>query len=151
MDTILRLVILFSAAITFIVTILGVWSIRKARVFGVLHLLIGLLVSLITLPLYMLLSGLRLNLVVVFFAYLLGIMLGILSGTSAKMSRQGNIVVGKYSATGLMLWGASLTLSIICNLLPSILLVVIGLLPVCLTSGIQVGNHTTLFIRRLRI
>lgn len=151
MDTVLGLLILLSAAFTLIVTILGVWLIRKPHVMGVWRLLLAIWVSLFTLPVYMLASGLRLNLLVIFSAYLLGIMLGIVSGIAAKMSRRGNKVIGNYSATGLMLWGASLCLSIFFSLLPSVLLAALGLLPVCLTSGIQAGNHTTLFIRRLLI
>lgn len=142
---------LLAAAITGILTLIGVWRFRKPRLLSTGRLLFALLLSLFLLLLYVWIGGLPLNLLAGGLFFALGLLLGVLSGLTAQMARQGKLVIGRYSLLALLLWGGSLALSMLLNLAPSLLLAALGLLPVCLGSGLQVGNLGTLAVRRMRL
>lgn len=149
MEMIWMMLNLLAAGFTFVVTLLGVWLFRKPHAMKLWRLVAGFLLSAAILPLFIFMSGLHLNGWIASLVFLLGIILGVLIGLTTKMARQGREVVGHYSWLALLFWGGSLVLSMLLNLIPSLLVAALGLLPLCLTSGIQIGSHATLAVRRL--
>ncbi len=138
-----------AAVFTLGLTLLGVWRFRKPRLLTTRRLLFALALSLLILLLYLWIGAVRLNPLAALLFFAAGLFLGVLSGMTAQMARQDKQVIGRYSLLALLLWGGSLALSMLINLAPSLLLAALGLLPVCLGSGMQVGNLGTLAVRRM--
>ncbi len=140
---------LLAAGITLLLTIVGVWQFRKPCPLKTGRLLLAAFLSLVLLFIYMLVGGLQLSWWVGSLVFLVGLFLGVISGLTAKMMRQGAQVVGRNSILALLLWGGSYAFSMLLNLSPSLLLATLGLLPLYLSSGLQVGNQATLLVRRI--
>lgn len=150
MALIWKILQLLAAVFTLLLTLIGVWQFRKPRLLNAGRLLLAALISLLLLLLYIWIGGMQLNPLVGGLAFAAGLFLGVLSGATTRLARQGAQVVGRNSILALLLWGGSLALSMLLNLAPSLLLAALGLLPLCLTSGMQVGNMGTLAVRMAR-
>lgn len=151
MDLLLRLVGLLGSLFTMAITVLMVLRYRKERRISALSSFISLVMSAVLLPAFILLGGARLNLLLGLGILLLGLVVGFLRGMTTKLRYQGDQVVGKNSILFLLGWGGSLALSQLLNLFGSAALASIGLAPVFLSTGTQMGMHTNILIRRLLI
>jgi hypothetical protein len=152
MDLIFQILTVLGALLTLVMTGWMVISFRKERPIGVLPTLISVIVSLILLPVFMLLSGVRLIFWLSLPLLAQGLLLGGLQGFTTRMyHRSDGQVMGKRSWLFLFMWGGSLALAQVLNLFDSALLASLGLVPMCLTTGTQVGADTTILLRRLRM
>jgi len=79
----------------------------------------------------------------------LGLVVGFLRGVTTRLRYQWEGVVGKNSVLFLLSWGGSLGLAQRLNLFRSAFLASLGLGPVFLSTGRQVGMNTNILIRRL--
>jgi hypothetical protein len=149
MDIILRIVNLLCSGIALILTIIMLISYRKEREFQPLSLLFSITLSLVMLPIFILISGARLNIWIASVLFLLGALFGIIRGFVVKLYYQNGKLVGKNSLLSLFGWGGSLALAMLMNSFDSALLASLGLAPLCLTTGTQVCLNGTLLLRRL--
>ena len=149
MDTILWIVNLLCAGITLILTVVSVWSYRKERGFHPLQLLFSAGLSLVMLPVFILISGARLNFWIAATLFILGTMFGVLRGFTVKLYYRGDKIVGRNSMLSLLGWGGSLALAILMSSFDSALLASLGLAPLCFATGTQVCLNGTLLLRRL--
>jgi hypothetical protein len=97
----------------------------------------------------MLLSGARLNIAVAIPVMALGLLIGFLRGQTTRLFHQNGKVMGQHSLFFLVGWGGSLALGILLNSFGSALMASIGLLPLFLNTGTQVGINANIFLRRL--
>lgn len=146
-----RVLSLFCTGTTLVLTVLMLLTFRRERRITRMAPLLSLLVSILILPILILISGARLNPIVAIPVLLVGLIFGVLRGMSLKMTQQDGEVVGQHSLLFLALWGFSLVLSQLLNAAGLALLAAVGLIPVFLATGTQVGQYTTVFLRRLRI
>lgn len=149
METIQIIIGVLGSAFALVMTVLSIITFRKPRRITLLSTLISGVISLLTLPLVMLLGGLRLNLLMIIPLSLLGLLLGFLRGQTMHLSWQGKNVIGRNSILFLGIWGLSLTFSQALNLLGSPLLASMGFIPVVFATGLQLGFYGNLFLRRL--
>jgi hypothetical protein len=149
MDLIFRLVTLLSVGFTLAATVLMVIAFRKERRIGLLSLFLSLPLSGITLPVFVLLSGARLRWALALPALALGLLIGLVGGALTRLYRRDGVVVGRYSTLLLVGWGGSLLLSQGLALFGSVVLSAVGLVPLCLSTGTQVGMTLSLLVRRL--
>ena len=108
-----------------------------------------MVLSVATLPIFMLLSGARLNLLLAFPIMAFGLLMGFLRGQTTRLYYKEGQVMGRHSLFFLLGWGGSLALGTLLNLFGSALLASIGLLPLFLNTGTQVGINANIFLRRL--
>ena len=149
MDTIFRLIGLLAALFTVASTAFMLLTFRKERPIGAVSPIVAMALSLAMLPIFMFLSGARLNLLLAAPALAIGLVLGILRGQATRLHYRDGEVMGRHSLFFLLGWGASLALNQGLNLLGSALLASAALLPLFLSTGTQVGINANLFLRRL--
>lgn len=149
METLQVIIGVLGSAFALVMTVLSIITFLKPRRITLLSTLISGVISLLTLPLIMLLGGLRLNLLMIIPLSLLGLLLGFLRGQTMHLSWQGKDVIGHNSILFLGIWGLSLTFSQALNLLGSPLLASLGFIPVVFATGLQLGFYNNLFLRRL--
>jgi hypothetical protein len=149
MPSILRLIGFLSAAFTLALTVLMLFNSRKERRIGTVSPLLSAAVSLLLLPVFMLLSRARLNLVLGLPILAVGLLIGFLRGMTTRLYYKDGQVMGRNSMLFLLGWGGSLVLAQLLSTLGSALLASIGLLPMFLSTGTQVGMNGTIFLRRL--
>lgn len=149
MDIVWRFVGLLGSLFTLAITILMVFRFRKERRISAISSFMSALLSLILLPAFILLSGARLNLLLGLAILVLGLFVGFLRGMTTKLRYQGEEVVGKNSVLFLLGWGGSLALAQLLNLFGSAFMASVGLVPVFLSTGTQVGMNSNILIRRL--
>lgn len=149
MDVLLRLIGLLAVGFTLVMTLFALVAFRKERRIGVLSPLISMVVSLVVLPVFMLVSGARLNLLLALPVMAFGLLAGFLRGQTTRLYYKEGRVVGRHSLFFLLGWGASLALSQLLSLFESTLLASVGLLPLFLSTGTQVGIDGNIFLRRL--
>jgi len=70
-------------------------------------------------------------------------------GLATRLTYKDGQVVGRNSQLFLLDWGGSLVLAQLLNLFGSAFLASVGLVPVCLSTGTQVGMNGNVFLRRL--
>jgi hypothetical protein len=151
LSSLLRLFGLLCAAYTAVTVLITLFTFRKERPVGVISPLVSAFLSFAMLPIYILFSGARLNLILGIPILLFGVLVGFLRGLATRLySRQGQ-VVGKNSMFFLLGWGGSLVLAQLLTLTGSTLLASVGLLPLFLSTGTQVGINANLFLRRLLV
>ena len=136
---------------TAVMTLAMLISFRKARPIGPLRLLLSAALSLVILPAYLLIAGVRLNLWIGSALFLLGVFLGALRGLAVRLYHQEDRIVGKYSLLSLLLWGFSLGLAILLGQARSPVIAALGLIPLFFTTGVQVSMNLVIFLRRLWI
>jgi len=149
MDSVLRLVGCLFTLLTVAMTLAMVLTFRKERRIGLFAPLISGLLSLVLLPIFIALSGASLNLCIGLPILILGGVLGYLRGQTTKMYYKDSEVVGRASIFFLLLWGVSLILAQFLNIVGSVLLSAIGLIPLFFSTGTQVGLNANIFLRRL--
>lgn len=149
MDSVLRLVGCLFTLLTVAMTLAMVLTFRKERRIGLFAPLISGLLSLVLLPIFIALSGASLNLCIGLPILILGGVLGYLRGQTTKMYYKDSEVVGRASIFFLLLWGVSLILAQLLNIVGSVLLSAIGLIPLFFSTGTQVGLNANIFLRRL--
>jgi len=149
MDTIYRLVSLLSIGLTVVLIIVMLLTFRKERRIGALSLLISAILSLIMLPVFILLSGARLNLLIGLPLLMIGLLVGVLRAFATRIYYRGDHVVGKHSLWFLAGWGLSMVLAQLLALAGSRLLADVALMPMYLSTGTQVGIAGNLLLRRL--
>jgi hypothetical protein len=149
MDTIYRLISLLSIGLTVVLIIVMLLTFRKERRIGAFSLLISIFLSLIMLPVFIGLSGARLNLLIGLPLLIIGLLIGTLRGFATRLTYKGGHVVGKHSLWFLAGWGVSLVLAQLLALAGSTILASVGLMPIYLSTGTQIGITGNLLLRRL--
>ena len=149
MDTILRLIGFLGAVFTVAMTVLMLFTFRKERRISTFSPLWSAVLSLVMLPVFILLSGARLNLLLAIPILALGLLAGFLRGLTTRLTYKDGQVVGRNSRLFLLGWGGSLVLAQLLNLFGSALLASVGLMPLFLSTGTQVGMNGNVFLRRL--
>jgi len=149
METILRLIAFLGAVFTVAMTVLMLFTFRKERRISTFSPLWSAVLSLVMLPVFILLSGARLNLLLAIPILALGLLAGFLRGLTTRLTYKDGQVVGRNSRLFLLGWGGSLVLAQLLNLFGSALLASVGLMPLFLSTGTQVGMNGNVFLRRL--
>ena len=149
MDTILRLIGFLGAVFTVAMTVLMLFTFRKERRINAFSPFLSAVLSLVMLPVFILMSGARLNLLLAIPILALGLVVGLLRGLTTRLTYKDGQVVGRNSQLFLLGWGGSLVVAQLLNLFGSALLASIGLMPVFLSTGTQVGMNGNVFLRRL--
>lgn len=151
MNTLLTLLGIFSSVILFVLTLVSIFTLRKPRKITVLGTLLSGVIAALSLLAVVLLGGMRLNLLLALPILLGGMLLGFIRGQMVKFSPLGKYVIGRNSVLLAVLWGASLGVSLLLGLLSSSLLASLGLMPVVLTTGMQLGYEANHFLRRTAV
>lgn len=151
MDIFFKAINLVCSGFSFVLIIFAAVKFRKERLFKPLALAFALLLSLVMLPIYFAISGIRLNFFLGFAAFVIGGFFGFLSGRSAKLRRSPLGVMGKQSWLAFLIWGLSLVFSMLVNLAASPVASALGALPLCFTTGIQVSANLNLLFRTRKL
>lgn len=149
MDDVYLLLGFLLAAITATLTLLMLITFRRERRISVLSSLLSTLLSLVMLPIFVAVSGARLNPVIGVPALIFGLLLGFLRGQTMRLYFKGNHVMGRHSLLFLFFWGGSLILTQLFSLFESNLWAAAGLIPLYLTTGTQVGMYGNILLRRI--
>ncbi len=149
MDTIFRLISFLGVVFTVAMTVLMLFTFRKERRINTFSPLWSAVLSLVMLPVFILLSGARLNLLLAIPILALGLLIGFLRGLTTRLYYKDGQVVGRNSQLFLLGWGGSLVLAQSLNMFGSAFLASVGLMPVFLSTGTQVGMNANIFLRRL--
>jgi hypothetical protein len=149
MDGILRFLNLLMVLFTGAMTIVMLFTFRKERPIGRFSALWSAGLSLLILLTFVLLSGARLDLLLGVPVFGLGLVVGFLRGLATRLYAKDGQVVRRNSLFFLLGWGSSLALAQLFAMLDSALLASVGLLPLVLTTGTQVGLEGNIFLRRL--
>lgn len=149
MDTIFRLIGFLGVVFTVAMTLFMLFNFRKERRINTFSPLWSAVLSLVMLPIFILLSGARLNLLLGTPILALGLLLGFLRGLATRLYYKDGQVVGRNSMLFLLGWGGSLVIAQLLNMVGSVSLASVGLMPVFLSTGTQVGMNGNIFLRRL--
>ena len=149
MDLILRAVAFLSALFTLGLTIAVAFSLRRERPLRLWPLAVSGAVSLVTVPLYVILSGARLTVWVSAPVLLLGLAAGALRGFTTRVAHRGAEVLARESLLLALVWGGSAVAAQVLTLLGSSLLASLGLIPLFFSAATQAGLSGSLFLRRL--
>jgi hypothetical protein len=124
---------------------------RKPKKFNLSSILSSIALSLITLVVFILVSGANLNLVIGIVLFMIGGIWGVIRGATIKMyPLEGDLIV-QNSVLSLVGWGGSIALSSFMNSFDSALLAALGLIPLCMSTGTSVAIKITVLFRRLLI
>jgi len=140
---------LLSILFTVAMTVVMVVTLRKERRIGAFAQLVSAGVGLLMVPIYSALSGARLRPMFALPLLALGLLVGFLRGFATKLTWRGKVVMGRHSVWFLAGWSVSLVLAQLLTLMGSAVLASLGLLPMVLSTGTQVGMAGNLFLRRL--
>jgi Tol biopolymer transport system component len=149
MDIILKAVGFIGAMVAAGMTVMMLLTFRKPRRITLLSLLSSVLLSGILLPIYVWISGVPINFYVGFPFLCLGLLAGFLRGQTTQLRFVGDEVFGQHSWLFLLAWGSSLALSQLLNIFGGGLLASLGLLPIFLSTGTQLGLYGNLLLRRI--
>lgn len=151
MDIVFYLLNLLSLIFTVVVFGLMLFTLRKERIIGRWAPLLSAFLPLLMLPLFMILSGARLNWFLSIPIFLLGLAVGVLRGFTTKLYFKDDQVVGKHSLLFLFGWCMTLLLAQLLNVFGSVLLSSVGLMPLFFGTGTQVALFGTIFVRRMML
>jgi hypothetical protein len=151
MGIIFRLIGLSSVVFIFALGILTLITFRKEKRISSLSLLLSIALTVLMLPIFVFLSGARLNLLVALPVIALGLAVGFLWGLTTRLYHKNGAVMGKHSLLFLAGWFGSWMLGQLLSLFGSAFLASLGLLPLFFCTGTQVGTNTNLLFRRLLI
>jgi hypothetical protein len=135
-------------ALTIVATFIMLLTFRRPRRVGLLSPLISTAVSVMVLALVILL-GARSNGLLALAILAVGTLVGVVRGYSLRLYRADGKVMGEHSLLFLLAWGVSLASTQWLTLLGSALAASLGLLPLLLTTGTQIGVNGCIFLRRL--
>ena len=127
------------------------YTLRKERVIGRLTPLLSALLPLVMIPLFMILSGARLNWLLSIPIFLLGLAAGVVRGFTIKLYFKEGQVMGKQSLLFLLGWCITLLLAQLLNVFGSVMLSSIGLMSLFLGTGTQAALSGTIFLRRMML
>lgn len=147
--TILDIVTIIFSVVILVLTVLMLASYAKPKKFNLLSIFSSVALSLVTLALFVLVSGARLNLFLGLALFILGGAWGVIRGMTIKMYRQGGDVIVRNAALSLVGYGGSLALSSLMSSFDSALLAALGLAPLVMSTGIDVGIKFTVLARWL--
>lgn len=149
MEILWRLIALAGVVATFWFGFAALRAFRKARRMRARPLLLTIGTSLVSLPVYLLLSGARLSPAIGWTSLALGLLAGLVWGLTTQLYFERGQLMGRHSLVALGAWLASWVLAQGLGLTSSTLLVAIGLVPLCFTTGTTVGTNTNLLMRTL--
>lgn len=129
-------------------TVAAVVTARAPRRLTAGSALLSALLAAALLPLFLLLSGTRLNVAIAVPALVAGGIVGLIRGATARLSASGGQVWVRLGGCYALLWGASLLVAQIALVLGSLLWTALGLIPLYLATGSEVAYHATLLVRR---
>jgi len=136
-------------ALTAVTTVAMLLTFRRPRRVSLLSPLVSMALSLVVVALLIVLGGARLNGLLGLPVLALGMLAGFLRGYSLKLYWVDGRLMGQHSLLFLLAWGISLAGSQWLTLLGSAFVASLGLLPLMLTTGTQIGVNGCVFLRRL--
>lgn len=145
----LRMIRVIGLVLTAALTVYMVLTFRKPRVLRGWGKLLSVALSLAMLLFFVTFSGATLNLLVGIPVLVIGGILGFLRGMALQFSYREGRVIARGSWFFLLVWGGSWIIAQLFNFYGSILLSSIGLLPVFLSTGMQLGLDGVLLLRRV--
>jgi hypothetical protein len=137
------------SVVTLILTGLMLLSYRKPKKFKYSSAFSSIARSLVTLLLFVLISGARLNFVIAVVLLILGGVWGAVRGMTVKLYPLDDQIMVRNSMLSLAGWGGSLAISSLFSSFDSALLAAIGLIPLFFSTATSVGNKSTVMVRRL--
>ncbi len=137
--------------VTLALTALMLVSYRKPKRFQASNQYFSIGLSLVTLILFVLISGARLNFAIGMVLFILGAVFGVVRGMTVKMYTVDEEVIHRNSMLSLAGWGGSLAFSSIFSSFDSAILAAIGLIPLFFSTGTQIGTDCILLLRRRSI
>lgn len=149
LENIFTVLNLVCSGLSLILTILMLLSYRKPKRFRPGALLFSILFAVVTLPVFILISGARLNWIVGVVLFFLGALFGAVRAMTIKLYYQQDEVIGRNSMLSLAGWGGSLAFSMLMNVFDSAFLASLGLSPLVLATGTQIALNAVLLLRRL--
>ena len=132
-----------------ILMVLMLVSYRKPKQFKVSDQVISILLTLVTLPIFILISGARLNILIGAVLVVLGGIYGVIRGLTVNMYYADGALIGRNSMLSLAAYCGSLVLSNIMNTFDSTILASLGLAPLYFSTGIQIALNLTMILRKL--
>ena len=132
-----------------ILLVLMLVSYRKPKQFKISDKLVSILLTVLTLPVFIIISGARLNVWIGVGLALLGGVYGVIRGLTIKFYYADGELVGRNSSLSLVAYCGSVVLSNVMNTFDSTLLASLGLAPLYLSTGIQVALNFTIILRKL--
>ncbi|MBN2044805.1 MAG: hypothetical protein JW757_07285 [Anaerolineales bacterium] len=142
------LTIIFSI-VTLVLTVRMLSSYTKPKKFNLSSIFSSIALSVVTLVVFILVSGAKLNLVLAVVLFILGGLWGLIRGLTIKMYPLEGEVIVRNSALSLIGFGGSMALSSLMNSFDSALLAALGLVPLCMSTGVTVAIKVTVLLRRL--
>jgi len=122
---------------------------RRERRIKVGGMLVSLFLSVLILPVFIWLSGARLNWGLGLLLLGGGVLVGVIRGQATRLYFQGQQVVARNSMLFLLGWIASLLISQLLTTFGSVLWAAVGLMPLFVSTGTQVGMQGNILVRRL--
>ena len=150
MVTILETIQIIGLIISLVLTAIMVFTFRKPRLVTSRGKLISIAISLAMLFSYLILTGTRLNARVSIPVFIVGLVVGCIRGFTLQFSMEDGMVTARGSWFFLLAWGGSWLLIQLVAIFASSLLLSISLIPVFLSTGIQVGLDGIILVRRIR-
>ncbi len=147
--TVLDIVTIIFSVVILVFTVLMLASYTKPKKFSLSGIFSSVALSMGTLLIFLLVSGARLNLILGVVLFILGSIWGVIRGMTIKMYRQEGDVIVRNAALTLIGYGGSLALSSLMSSFDSALLAALGLIPLFMSTGTDVGLKFTLLFRRL--
>ena len=151
MSLLMTLLAGLSSVILIVLTVVSIFTLRKPRKITVLGTLLSGVIAGLSLLVIVVLGGMRLNLLLALPILLVGMLLGFVRGQMVRFSPQGKIIIGRNSVLLAVLWGGSMAVSLLLGLLGWPLLASLGLVPVVLSTGLQLGYSANHFLRRTAV
>lgn len=132
-----------------ILMVLMLVSYRKPKQFKISDQLLSILLTLVTLPVFILISGASLNVFIGVGLMILGGVYGVIRGLTVKLYYADGALIGRNSMLSLAAYCGSLVLSNIMNTFDSTILASLGLAPLYFSTGIQIALNATMIMRKL--
>ena len=149
MATILDIVTILFSIVILVFTVIMLASYTKPKKFNYSGIFSSIALSMVTLVVFLLVSGARLNFFIGVVLFILGGIWGVIRGMTIKMYLQEGEVIVRNAALTLIGYGGSLALSSLVNSFDSALLAALGLIPLFMATGTDVGIKLTVLARRL--
>jgi hypothetical protein len=148
-ETVLNGINVICSGVTFVLTAMVLISYRKPKRFTIKDQLASVALTVITLPIFILVSGARLNIWLGIVLLFLGGVFGVVRGMTVKMYIAEDEVISRNSMLSLLFWGGSVALSSLMSNLDSALLASLGLAPLVFSTGMQVAINGVMVLRRM--
>jgi pSer/pThr/pTyr-binding forkhead associated (FHA) protein len=150
METFFRIVGLVAVVLSCAMVAVMLLTFRKEQPVGRFSPLLSALLSLVTLPLFLLFSGARLNDLCAMPILICGSLVGWVQARTTRLYRSNGRVMARRSLWFLVAWFASLLLAQFLSVVGSVLLASVALIPLFFSTGTQLGLNGSIFVRRRR-